>query len=193
MLIGYARVSSTGQDHATQLDRLKTHGCQKIYEEKLSGLDKDRPQLARALDKVREGDVLVVTKLDRLARSASHLHQIVDHLTTEGAGLRVLDDSGIDTTTRSGKLLFGILASFAEFETALRKERQMEGIAKAKAEGRTGGRPKTVDEDAIRRLREEGLTAAQITKQTGTSRAAVYRALAPQAAGSVAIARTGSV
>ena len=177
MLIGYARVSSTGQDHATQFERLKAHGCQKIYEEKQSGLDKDRPQLARALDKVREGDVLVVTKLDRLARSASHLHQIVDTLTAERAGLRVLDDSGIDTTSRSGKLLFGILASFAEFETALRKERQMEGIARAKAEGRTGGRPKKVDETEIRRLRSEGLAVPQIVKQTGNSRAAVYRAL----------------
>ena len=177
MLIGYARVSSTGQDHATQFERLKAHGCQKIYEEKQSGLDKDRPQLARALDKVREGDVLVVTKLDRLARSALHLHQIVDTLTAERAGLRVLDDSGIDTTSRSGKLLFGILASFAEFETALRKERQMEGIARAKAEGRTGGRPKTVDETEIRRLRSEGLAVPQIVKQTGNSRAAVYRAL----------------
>ena len=106
MLIGYARVSSTGQDHAAQLDRLKAHGCEKIYEEKVSGLDRDRPALAKALDKVREGDVLVVTKLDRLARSASHLHQIVDQLAAEGAGIRVLDDSGIDTTTRSGKLLF---------------------------------------------------------------------------------------
>ena len=178
MLIGYARVSSTGQDHATQIERLKAHGCEKIYEEKQSGLDKERPQLARALDKVREGDVLVVTKLDRLARSASHLYQIVNILTAEGAGLRVLDDSGIDTTSRSGKLLFGILASFAEFETALRKERQMEGIARAKAEGRTGGRPKTVDEDAIKRLRDDGLTVPQIIKETGTSRAAVYRALA---------------
>ena len=177
MLIGYARVSSTGQDHATQFERLKAHGCQKIYEEKQSGLDKDRPQLARALDKVREGDVLVVTKLDRLARSALHLHQIVDTLTAERAGLRVLDDSGIDTTSRSGKLLFGILASFAEFETALRKERQMEGIARAKAEGRTGGRPKKVDETEIRRLRSEGLAVPQIVKQTGNSRAAVYRAL----------------
>jgi DNA invertase Pin-like site-specific DNA recombinase len=180
MLIGYARVSSTGQDHATQIERLKAHGCEKIYEEKQSGLDKDRPQLARALDKVREADVLVVTKLDRLARSASHLHQIVDLLSAEGAGLRVLDDSGIDTTWRSGKLLFGILASFAEFEAALRKERQMEGIARAKAEGRTGGRPKTVDEREIRRLRSEGLAVPQIVKQTGTSRAAVYRALASQ-------------
>ena len=127
---------------------------------------------------MREGDVLVVTKLDRLARSASHLHQIVDTLAAEGAGLRVLDDSGIDTTSRSGKLLFGILASFAEFETALRRERQMEGIARAKAEGRTGGRPKTVNEVEIRRLRSEGLSVPQIVKQMRTSRAAVYRALA---------------
>jgi DNA invertase Pin-like site-specific DNA recombinase len=90
----------------------------------------------------------------------------------------VLDDSGIDTTSRSGKLLFGVLASFAEFEAALRKERQMEGIARAQAEGRTGGRPKTVDEVEIRRLRSEGLAVPRIVEQSGISRAAVYRALA---------------
>ncbi|NLS01990.1 recombinase family protein [Rhizobium sp. P32RR-XVIII] len=177
MIIGYARVSSTGQDHSLQIVRLQAAGAEKVYQEKQSGLDRDRPELAKALEFAREGDVLVITKLDRLARSAAHLHQIVETLDRKGVGFRVLDDASLDTTTRTGKLVFGILASIAEFETALRKERQMEGIAKAKAEGKTGGRPKTVDEERIRTLKGEGLTVPQIVKETGISRAAVYRAL----------------
>jgi DNA invertase Pin-like site-specific DNA recombinase len=178
MIVGYARVSSIGQDLAVQLEKLAAAGVEKVYEEKQSGLDKSRPKLAEVLDFVREGDVLVVTKLDRLARSAVHLHQIVDRLNEKGVGFRVLDDGTLDTTTRTGKLVFGILASIAEFETALRKERQMEGIAKAKAEGKTGGRPKTVDEAAIRSMRrEQGMSVPGIIKATGVSRAAIYRAL----------------
>ena len=178
MIIGYARVSSTGQDHTSQVQRLQSEGAEKVFQEKQSGLDRDRPELAKALEFAREGDVLVITKLDRLARSAAHLHQIVETLDKKGVGFRVLDDASLDTTTRTGKLVFGILASIAEFETALRKERQMEGIAKAKAEGKTGGRPKTVDEDRIRTMKTEGLSVPQIVKETGISRAAVYRALA---------------
>ncbi|MDW9638490.1 recombinase family protein [Sinorhizobium meliloti] len=177
MIIGYARVSSTGQDHTTQIERLRAAGAEKVFEEKLSGLDRERPELARALEFAREGDVLVVTKLDRLARSAAHLHEITETLDRKGVGFKVLDDASLDTTTRTGKLVFGILASIAEFETALRKERQMEGIARAKAEGRTGGRPKTVDEDHIRELKAGGMSVPQIVKETGVSRAAVYKAL----------------
>ncbi|MDW9354623.1 helix-turn-helix domain-containing protein [Sinorhizobium meliloti] len=177
MIIGYARVSSTGQDHSSQTERLQAAGAEKVFQEKQSGLDRERPELARALEFAREGDVLIITKLDRLARSAAHLHEIVETLDKKGVGFKVLDDATLDTTTRTGKLVFGILASIAEFETALRKERQMEGIARAKAEGRTGGRPKTVDDDRIRAMREEGLSVPQIVKETGISRAAVYRAL----------------
>ncbi|RVG94504.1 recombinase family protein [Sinorhizobium meliloti] len=177
MIIGYARVSSTGQDHSSQVERLQAAGAEKVFHEKQSGLDRERPELARALEFAREGDVLIITKLDRLARSAAHLHEIVEALDKKGVGFRVLDDASLDTTTRTGKLVFGILASIAEFETALRKERQMEGIARAKAEGRTGGRPRTVDEDRIRAMREEGFSVPQIVKETGISRAAVYRAL----------------
>ena len=105
------------------------------------------------------GTCWLVTKLDRLARSAAHLHQIVEALNQKGVGFRVLDDPSLDTTTRTGKLVFGILASIAEFETALRRERQMEGIAKAKAEGRTGGRPALITDEVkatIVRLKERG-------------------------------------
>lgn len=181
MIIGYARVSSVGQDHATQIERLQAAGAEKVFQEKQSGLDRDRPELARALEFAREGDVLIITKLDRLARSAAHLHEIVELLDRKGVGFKVLDDASLDTTTRTGKLVFGILASIAEFETALRKERQMEGIAKAKAEGRTGGRPKTVDDDHIRALKGDGMSVPDIVKLIGISRAAVYRALQQEA------------
>lgn len=177
MIVAYARVSSLGQDHSSQIERLRAAGAEKIYSEKQSGLDKDREQLAEALNFVREGDTLIITKLDRLARSAAHLHQILELLDKKGVGFKVLDDAALDTTTRTGKLMFGILASMAEFETALRKERQLEGIAKAKAKGDTGGRPKTVDEAAIRTLKTEGKSVPEIIKVTGVSRAAVYRAL----------------
>src|SRR5262245_6302866 len=180
--IGYARVSSAGQDHATQFDKLKAAGAERIFQEKQSGLDKERPQLARCLEYVRDGDILVVTKLDRLARSAAHLHQIVETLDRKGVGFRVLDDPSLDTTTRTGKLVFGILASIAEFETALRKERQLEGIAKAKAEGRTGGRPALVTQavkDEMRRLHaEEQLSIRKIAARVGFSKATVQKQLA---------------
>lgn len=177
MIVAYARVSSIGQDHGSQIERLKAAGADKIFQEKQSGLDKDRPELAAALEFVREGDTLIITKLDRLARSAAHLHQILEMLDKKGVGFKVLDDAALDTTTRTGKLMFGILASMAEFETALRKERQLEGIARAKARGDTGGRPKTVDEAAIRAMKSEGKSVPEIVKATGVSRAAVYRAL----------------
>lgn len=180
MIVGYARVSSTGQDHQTQIDRLKEAGCEKVFSEKLSGLDRERPELHKVLEFVREGDVLIITKLDRLARSASHLHQIVDGLTAKSVGFKVLDDSGIDTTTRSGKLLFGILASFAEFETALRRERQLDGIARAKAEGKTGGRPALITLEIkaeIAAMKKDGASVRQIAAQVGFSKSAIQKVI----------------
>lgn len=179
-IVGYARVSSQGQDHETQVERLRAAGATKVFAEKRTGLDNERPELARCLDYLREGDTLLITKLDRLARSTSHLHQIVEGLNGKGVGFKVLDDPTLDTTTRTGKLVFGILASIAEFETALRKERQMEGIAKAKAEGRVGGRPKLVTEDIvsrIRQLRGEGRSIRGIASDIGFSKATVQKAL----------------
>ena len=180
-IVGYARVSSTGQDHELQTSRLTQAGAVKLFAEKKSGLDNERPELERCLGYLREGDTLMITKLDRLARSTSHLHQIVEGLTEKGVGFKVLDDPTLNTTTRTGKLVFGILASIAEFETALRKERQMEGIAKAKAEGRTGGRPRLVTDDVlaeIKRLRGEGRSLRQVAAQIGFSKATVQKAIA---------------
>lgn len=181
--IGYARVSSTGQDHETQVERLKAAGATKLFAEKKSGLDTGREALAKCLDYVREGDTLIVTKLDRLARSTVHLHQIVERLNEKGVGFKVLDDPTLDTTTRTGKLVFGILASIAEFETALRKERQMEGIAKAKAKGRTGGRPRLVTDEVVAemiRLHADGLSIRKVAAETGFSKATVQKTLAAQ-------------
>jgi DNA invertase Pin-like site-specific DNA recombinase len=186
-IVGYARVSSAGQDYQTQVDRLTAAGATKIFSEKQSGLDDDRPELAKCLDYLREGDTLIVTKLDRLARSASHLHQIVDKLNKDGAGFKVLDDASLDTTTRTGKLVFGILASIAQFETELRKERQMEGIAKAKAKAeKTGtpwitGRPVSLNHDEIRRLRADGLSVRRIANEVGCSPSAVQKVLKAEA------------
>jgi DNA invertase Pin-like site-specific DNA recombinase len=180
MLVGYARVSSVGQDHGGQVERLKAAGAEKVFSEKQSGLDKERKTLDKCLGFVREGDVLLVAKLDRLARSASHLHQIVEALNEKGVGFRVLDDPSLDTTTRTGNLVFGILASIAEFETSLRRERQLEGIAKAKAEGRSGGRPILITE-AVRAeifsLKRQGTSVRKIASEVGFSKSAVQKVL----------------
>jgi DNA invertase Pin-like site-specific DNA recombinase len=181
-IVGYARVSSVGQQHETQIERLNAAGATKIFAEKRSGLDDKRPELTKCLDYLREGDTLIITKLDRLARSTSHLHQIVEGLIEKEVGFKVLDDPTLDTTTRTGRLVFGILASIAEFETALRKERQMEGIAKAKAEGRVGGRPKLLTdevEERIRQLRADGLSIRKVAAEVGFSKATVQKVIAP--------------
>ena len=180
-IVGYARVSSRSQDYATQVDRLTKAGATKIFSEKGSGLDKKRPELERCLEYVREGDTLITVKLDRLARSTAHLHQIVEGLNEKGVGFSVLDDSSLDTTTRTGKLVFNILAAIAEFETEIRKERQMEGIERAKAEGRMGGRPKLVTpvmEGRIRELRGNGLSIRQVAASVGLSKATIQKVLA---------------
>src|SRR5690606_2761997 len=136
-------------------------GADKVFTEKRSGLDSRRPELERCLEYVREGDTLLVTKLDRLARSTNDLHHIVSILTRKDVGFRVLDDPTVDTTSRTGKLVLGLLALIAEFEADIRRERQMEGIAKAKAEGRTGGRPRLVTDEVRSKmlgLRSGGLS-----------------------------------
>lgn len=180
MLVGYARVSSVGQSLEVQLDALREAGCEKIFSEKRSGTcTAGRDALAEALDFVRDcSDVLVVTRLDRLARSASDLHAIVAKLSAKGVGFKCLQQGGMDTTTSTGKLLLGVLASIAEFETDIRKERQREGIEKAKANGIYKGRKPSVDAAAVRALHNEGVGPSRIAKQLGIGRASVYRVLA---------------
>ena len=155
-----------------------------MFAEKRSGLDGDRAELLRCLDYVREGDLLLVTKLDRLARSTADLYKIVTGLEAKGVAFKVLDDAAVDTTTRTGKLVMGMLALIAEFETAIRKERQMEGIAKAKAEGRTGGRPRQVTEavrDNISKLRSNGMSIRAIAAEVGLSKATIQKIVSPAA------------
>ena len=179
-LVGYARVSSTGQSLDVQLDKLEKYPCDKTFQEKKSGITANRPELKKCLDYLREGDVLVITKLDRLARSTVDLHNILEQLNQKGVGFRVLDQS-IDTTNATGKLLFGILASIAEFETELRKERQMEGIKKARENGIAfGRRAKLTDKqiEEMRQKRSNGILIKDLMASYKLSKASVYRLLA---------------
>jgi len=178
--VGYARVSSLQQDHSSQIDRLKAAGAEKVFGEKKSGVDGSRPELERCLEYVREGDTLLVTKLDRLARSTSDLYRIVRGLEGKGVAFRVLDDAAVDTSSRTGKLVMGVLALIAEFETEIRRERQMEGIARAKAEGRTGGRPSLVTDGLrteIHDQRKTGASIRAIAAAVGLSKATVQKVL----------------
>ena len=164
-LVGYCRVSSTGQTLDIQKALLDAAGCIKVFAEKKSGRKgSERPVLDDALDYVREGDVFIVTRLDRLARSIVDLRNIVDQLEAKGVGFRVLQQA-IDTTTSEGRLMLNLLGSFAEFENDIRRERQREGIDRALAEGRYNGRPRSVDGDAVRKLKAEGVGAAEIARR----------------------------
>ncbi|MEM8917220.1 MAG: recombinase family protein [Pseudomonadota bacterium] len=177
-LVGYARVSSIGQSLDLQIEQLQNAGCEKIFSEKMSGTSaKDRIALQEALEWLREGDNLVVTRLDRLARSGKDLHDIVDQLSSKQVGFKCLQQGAVDTTTSMGKLVLGILGAVAEFETDIRKERQRDGIEKAKAKGVYKGRPKTIDVEQVRSLKESGMGAAQIARELNIGRASVYRLL----------------
>lgn len=178
MLVGYARVSSNSQSLDVQLDALNAAGCTKVMSEKRSGTKaNDRVALADALDYVREGDTLVVTRLDRLARSAADLHAIVAQLAKKKVEFRCLQQGGMDTTSSTGKLLLGVLASIAEFETDIRKERQREGIDRAKIAGVYKGRKPSVDVAAVQSLKNQGVGPSEIAKRLKIGRASVYRAL----------------
>ena len=180
--VGYARVSTAGQSLGVQLDTLKTYGCEKIYQEKRSGTTANRPELNSILDYVRDGDSLVITKLDRLARSTLHLTQIADQLKQKGVEL-VVTDQNIDTSTPTGKLLFNMLASIAEFETEIRKERQLEGIAKAKAAGVCFGAKAKLSGQQLEKMRQkrsEGVLIKDLMVEYSLSKASVYRLLQRQ-------------
>jgi DNA invertase Pin-like site-specific DNA recombinase len=176
-LIGYARVSSVGQSLEVQLDKLKH--CDKIYQEKKSGAASKRPQLETCLEYVREGDTLVVTRLDRLARSTLHLCQIADELKRKSVNLQVLDQN-IDTSDATGRLLFNMLGAIAQFETEIRAERQMDGIQKAKERGVQFGRDQSLTPAQVTELqqrRQQGELIKMLMKDYGISKATVYRYL----------------
>jgi DNA invertase Pin-like site-specific DNA recombinase len=182
MIVGYARVSSVGQSLDVQEDLLTKGNCQKIFSEKRSGRSTaGRDALAEAIEFVRDGDVLAVTRLDRLARSVVDLHRIVQRLADKGCGLRVLQQAGVDTTTSTGKLTLSILAAVAEFEADIRKERQREGIDRAQAEGVYKGRRSSISAAAVRDLHDAGRGPSEIARQLGIGRASVYRYLGDRA------------
>lgn len=182
-LYGYARVSTIEQDLALQRAALKAAGCDVIRAEKASGTRRDgRTELQVLLDFLRPGDTLLVTRIDRLARSMKDLQDIVHELKEKGVALRATEQP-IDTGSAAGKAFLDMLGVFAEFETNLRRERQMEGIAATKARGVYKGRKPKVDPDAIKQLRnEERLGPAAIARRLGIGRASVYRALSKQEA-----------
>jgi DNA invertase Pin-like site-specific DNA recombinase len=176
-VIGYARVSTTDQDLSIQEKALRASGCSVIRAEKRSGTTTEgREQLQTVLEFLQSGDVLMVTRIDRLTRSLGDLQDIVRTLKARGASLKATEQP-IDTSTAAGKCFFDMLGVFAEFETNLRKERQLEGIAKAKAAGVYKGRPPKIDTVRVHELKAKGHGATEIAEEMGISRASVYRAL----------------
>lgn len=175
--VGYARVSSVGQSLNVQLDKLKD--CDKVFKEKKTGTSSERPRLKACLEYVREGDTLVVSRLDRLARSTLHLCQVADQLQEKGVNLKVIDQS-IDTSDATGRLLFNMLSAIAQFETEIRAERQMDGIRNAKANGVHLGRRKHLTEDEqveLQLKRQEGVLIKTLMEEYNLSKASVYRYL----------------
>jgi DNA invertase Pin-like site-specific DNA recombinase len=182
MLIGYARISTDDQTLNLQLDALRSAGCTQIFRDTASGTKADRPGLARALEHVRQGDVLVVWRLDRLGRSLASLIELMTQLDSRGIGFKSLTEQ-IDTTTSGGKLIFHIFGALAEFERNLIRERTQAGLAAARARGRKGGRPKRLDTDRkvqmARQLHADPTNSiGDICKTLGVSRATLYRYLA---------------
>jgi DNA invertase Pin-like site-specific DNA recombinase len=179
MLVGYARTSTLEQvaGFEAQQRELEAAGCEKIFAEQVSSIAQ-RDQLDTALDYVREGDALIVTKLDRLARSMRDLVAIVDRIEAKGASLRILA-MGLDTSTANGRLMMNVLGSVAQFEREIMLERQREGIEKARAAGKYKGRAPTARAvyDEVRRLKAEGVRPVDIAKQLSIGRSSVYRAL----------------
>lgn len=177
-IIGYARVSTDDQDCSIQEAALAAAGCTIVRTEKKSGTTTEgRAELETVLSFVRAGDTLMVTRIDRLARSVADLEKIVAALKAKGAFLRATEQP-IDTSTPAGVAFLQMLGVFAQFETAIRRERQMEGISKAKAAGVYKGRKPTVPVDEVRRLKAEGVKPVDIARQLKIGRGSVYRALA---------------
>ena len=175
-IIGYARVSSLGQKLEIQVDKLENQGCERIYQEKGSGLTTKRPQLKACLAYVREGDTLIVTKLDRLARSTFDLCSLSQRLHEKNVVLKVLDQD-IDTSNPTGRLLFHTLSAIAQFETEIRLERQREGIQKAKERGVSFGRTKALTETQaleLRVKRKEGVLIKDLMKEYKLSKKSIY-------------------
>ena len=184
MLIGYARVSTDDQDLTMQRAVLKEAGCRRTFEEKVSGAKRDRPELARLLDQIRDDDVVVVTRLDRLARSTKDLLDIAEKLNEAGAGLRSIAEPWADTTLPAGRMVLTVFAGIAEIERALILGRTSAGRAAAQQKGVRFGRPPALAPDQVvlgRKLVEEGQTVREVAKLLKVHRATFYRALSAPA------------
>lgn len=189
-MVGYARVSSVSQGLDVQLEKLEAAGCDRIFQEKRSGRQVDnRPELKACLSYVREGDTLVISRLDRAARSVLDLAKIAELLQKKGVALRVLDQ-GLDTSTSEGRLMFNLLGAFAEFEADIRKERQADGIAMAKQKGMKSGRRPVLTDVQVEKMRrlytESNFSVGQLQDRFDVGRTTVYRALGTLVAGTKA-------
>jgi DNA invertase Pin-like site-specific DNA recombinase len=180
MLIGYARVSTQDQNLSLQLDALKEVGCHKIFTEKASGAQRERPELIAVLNYMRKGDTLVVWKLDRLARSLKQLIETVEKLESQEIGFQSLTEA-INTTTSGGRLIFHIFASLAEFERSIIKERTLAGLSAAKRLGRVGGRPPSLKAEdlmvAKALLKDDNITVEEVAKRLSVAPSTLYRHL----------------
>lgn len=177
MLVGYARVSTLEQDVTPQIDELEKAGCERVFRDKVSGTKTERPGLQEALDFLREGDSLVVWRLDRLGRSLRHLIDTISDLESRGIGFRSLQEA-IDTTTSGGRLIFHIFGALAEFERNLIRERTMAGLRAARARGRMGGRPRKLDAKkthlAFQLYDEKKYAVKEICQMLGVSKPTLY-------------------
>lgn len=177
MIIGYARVSTQDQNLDRQRNQLRQDGCERIYEEKVSGAKSDRPELGRMLDSLREGDVVIVAELSRLSRSVKDLFSIVGQIHEAGAEIKSLKEPWLDTTTPHGRLLFTFFGGISEFERDLIRQRTIEGLSAARARGHNGGHP-TLDrakvDKALKMYDSRTFTIREISEATGVSKSALY-------------------
>ena len=178
MKFGYARCSTLDQNLDWQIGALMKEGCDRIFQEKFTGTRKDRPELLRMLDMLREGDTVIICELTRLSRSVKDLFDLVERVEKAGANIKSLKEPWLDTTTPQGRLLFTIFSGVSQFERELIRERTMEGLASARARGRMGGRPgkdKKVVEQALTLYDSRAYSVDEISKTTGISRATLYK------------------
>jgi DNA invertase Pin-like site-specific DNA recombinase len=178
MKIGYARVSTEEQNLDRQLDSLKEAGCEKIFQEKITGTKKERPELDKLMEQLRSGDLIIISDLTRLSRSVKDLFSLVDQIEKKGANIKSLKESWMDTSTPQGKLMFTIFAGISQFERDLISQRTLEGLAAARARGRKGGRPKKDEKTitlALKMYQEKTYSISEITKATGVSKTTIYR------------------
>ncbi|MDO9491259.1 recombinase family protein [Acetobacterium sp.] len=178
MIFGYTRVSKTEQNLDRQIDQLKDIGCEKIFQDKITGMTMDRPELNKMFEYLRLGDTIMVTELSRFGRSVKDLLELVDRIEMQGANLKSLKEPWADTTTPQGRMLFVVFAGIGQFERDLISQRTKEGLASARARGRKGGRPRLPADKinlALKMYGSKDYSIAEITEATGVSKKSIYR------------------